>query len=134
MRRVFSPDDAEIIFKMHPSEPNIYAEYEKQGVRIHGDEALPEELVAISDLYIADPATSANYMVIASGKPAIFVNATDLPTLNRAAKFYGVTHVATSIDEFSRMVEQFKSGTLPSTYRFHEEPESLTRIASLITT
>jgi len=126
-------EDVEILFKLHPAERNIYESYRAFGVKLYADEASSEELVVLSDLYIADPCTSANYMVIASKVPAIFFNATPLKALNKCTLFFPINRVEDSFEGlFSRLV-QFKEGTLPLGYTSEDlDLKSIDRIVRFI--
>ena len=109
-------ENIELLFKMHPSEKNIYGSYKKRGVKIYNDEAKTEELICLSDLCISDPATSANYMIIASGKQALFVNLSSVTQINRAASYYNISHVVVEKNDFIAKIKQFKKGSLPLQY------------------
>lgn len=111
------PEEAyEVLFKLHPAEKNIYESYGAYGVRFFGDEAISEELLVLSDLYIADPCTSANYMVVASGVPALFDNTEALPALNKCALFYPINRIVQSFDELAEAMRAFKEGRLDQGY------------------
>lgn len=116
IREVYPENVADIHFKLHPAEDNIYESYKKYGTIIHGNEAKIDELVAICDLYISYPVTSANYMAVASGIPAIFINFSPLQVLNRSAGDFDITHVVTDKDEFKRLLSESKKGTMKAQY------------------
>jgi len=116
VRSVCSEEAYEVLFKLHPAEKNIYESYRRYGVRYFGDEAVSEELLCLSDLYIADPCTSANYMVVASGIPALFDNTEALPELNKCAIFYPMTRIIQNGDELREAVRAFKEGKLDRGY------------------
>ena len=116
IRSVCSEKEYEILFKLHPSEKNIYESYASMGVLFFGDDSISEELLVLSDLYIADPCTSANYMVIASGIPAIFDNTEGLPALNKCSIFYPMIRITTNCNEFTEKVKAFKNNELELGY------------------
>lgn len=133
IRGVCPEREYDILFKLHPSEKNIYESYRRFGTLFFGDEATPEELLVLSDLYIADPCTSANYMVIASGIPALFVNADGLPALNKCTLFYPMTRIIKSWDELDAALGDFKNGTLDAGYDASTiDPRSIDRIVEFI--
>ena len=133
VRAVCPAESYEVLFKLHPSEQNIYTSYETLDVRIFGDESISEELLVLSDLYIADPCTSANYMVVASGVPAIFDNTETLPALNKCALFYPITKIVQNIGEFQEAVDAFAKGGLSRGYDDTDiDCKSIERIARFI--
>ena len=122
-----------MLFKLHPAEKNIYESYNSLGVFFFGDESVPEELLVLSDLYIADPCTSANYMVIASGVPALFVNAEALPALNKCTLFYPIKRIIQNWEELDKALLAFKRGTLDAGYDDSAiDKHSIDRIAEFI--
>lgn len=133
IRNVCGEDEARILFKMHPAEKNIYESFRRYGVHIYGDEALPEELLVLSHVYIADPCTSANYMVLASGIPAIFLNITPLKNLNKCTLFFPMERIITEWDSLHEALLQFKEGSLSLGYRTDSvDKYSIERIVSFI--
>lgn len=133
IRERCEPARYEILFKLHPAERNIYESYEQYDVRFFGDEANSEELLALSDLYIADPCTSANYMVVASGVPAIFDNTEALPALNKCTLFYPMTRIVQNLEECKAALASFTAGTLDLGYDPRAiDPRSIDRIAAFI--
>lgn len=116
IRSVCNADEYEILFKLHPSEKNIYESYASMSVLFFGDDSISEELLVLSDLYVADPCTSANYMVVASGIPAIFDNTEAIPALNKCSIFYPITRITTTLHEFKEMMEAFKNNELELGY------------------
>ena len=116
IRNVFPLEDAEIILKMHPGEKRIYESYKDLGVKIYHDESRTDELLCLSDLYIADPSTSVNYMLLASGIPAIFVNFSKLTHLNNLMKYFGIKKTIIKNDEFVESLKLFKKGMLEKQY------------------
>ncbi len=117
IRKIFPEEDANIIFKLHPRDENIYSSYADLGVRVIGPEAQNEELIALSDIYISHPGTTLNFLLRASGVPAIFINFTPLDFLNEfGLKFYGIKHIAKNPEEFLQCLRQLKNNKLPFQY------------------
>ncbi|MAF59756.1 MAG: hypothetical protein QF858_03440 [Candidatus Pacebacteria bacterium] len=116
IKSVFSDDEIQIHFTLHPAEKNIYEPLKKYGVQIHGIQSKIDELIAVSDLYISYPVTSAAYMAVASGIDAIFINFSPLQELNKVAGDFGITNVVTDREEFKNKLEDFKMGDLERQY------------------
>lgn len=116
IRSVCSEKEYEVLFKLHPAEKNIYEPYASMGVLFFGDESISEELLVLSDLYIADPCTSANYMVVASGVQALFVNTEAIPSLNKCTMFYPIKRIIKSWEELEEALSDYKNGTLGASY------------------
>ncbi len=111
IRSVFPKEKADIILKTHPTESKmceIYDRYKIFDIKIYGNESKTEELLCLSDLYIGDPTSSVNYMVLASNKPAIFTNFSEFESLNRVAQNFYIKHVVTDENEFADMLNKFK--------------------------
>jgi len=116
IREVFSEEEADIILKMHPGERMIYDSYKDLGVKIYHDESRTDELVCLADLYIADPASSVNNMVLASDTPAIFINFSKLQFLNNLMEYFHIKYMTTEKKDFVEKLKQFKEGTLEKQY------------------
>src|SRR3989344_247988 len=116
IRSVFAPNEAELIFKLHPAEENVYESYKELGVNIYDDEANIDELLCLSDLYIADPATNVNYMALASNISAIFMNFYPIKSPEEHLKHYHISDTALDMASFSQRLQQFKGGILPKQY------------------
>lgn len=114
--RAIYGNDVQIIFKMKPSEKNIYTPLEEYGVAIWGDKAFSDELVAIADLCILGPGTSVNYLVTASGRDAIFFNFSSIVKMNETAAFFNINHVVNDHDEFIEKLKLAKARSLPLQY------------------
>lgn len=133
IRKVFPVHEANILFKLHPAEDDIYPPLDRFGIHRFGDAALPEELLVLSDLYIADPCTSANYMVVASGVPALFINMTPLTALNKCTLFFPITRIVSNWGEFETCLQQAREGNLPPGYDASSvDRNSIERIVSFI--
>lgn len=134
IREVFSVDEADILFKLHPREENIYADLENQDITILGNEANIEELVASADLYIAHPLTAANFTAIARRVPALFINFTPLLFLDDGKELYHLRSITKTHEEFHKKLQDFKQGILPFQYdQDAVDPTSLQKIISFIT-
>jgi hypothetical protein len=116
LRGVFSAKEADLFMKLHPAEENIYDSYKKFGVQIFGDEASIEELVCMSDLYIASPMTNVNYLVLGSGVPALFINLMQTSGLDPYVENFHIKHVVTRKKEFADLAQLFRDGKLPKQY------------------
>lgn len=108
--------DADILFKFHPRDEEIYGPLEKKGVRVLRTEANMEELIALSHLYIAHPLTAANFSVIGSGIPALFINFTTLSLLDEGKELYGLTRIIKNRAEFRKALTEAAAGRLPLQY------------------
>lgn len=135
IREVYAKEEADILFKLHPSDdPQIYKQYEELGVKIYADDVATEDIVCISDLCVTDPWTSANYIVIASNVPSIFVNFSRMRFLNEGMKYFNIKYVATQKEIFLDMVRQFKEKKLPYQYDNSSFDEnSIDKIVKFIT-
>ncbi|MBI2108813.1 MAG: hypothetical protein HYT93_01345 [Parcubacteria group bacterium] len=119
IQTVFPTETADIILKIHPSEvktKTIYESYKKFDIKIYHNESRTDELLCLSDIYIGDPTSSVNYMVLASGVPALFTNFSNFRKLNDNAKHFYIKHVVANENEFIETLRQFKSGILPKQY------------------
>lgn len=119
IREVFPEQDAEIFLKMHPTEntmQKIYEKYGDLGVKLFFGDSKTDELLCLSDLYIADPTSSVNYMVLGSGTPAIFVNLSNFKALNEKIKFFNIKQVITGENDFIDKLKEFKNGLLEKQY------------------
>lgn len=134
IRSIFSVNEANILLKMHPSEDRLYESYIELGVKLYHDESRVDELVCLSDLYIADPATSANYLALGSNTPALFLNLSTAP-INNCAPSFKIKHVATNEQEFLTMLQSFKNGTLEKQYDNEGiDTKSIHKVVEFITT
>jgi len=118
IRSVFNVSEADLLLKLHPAEENVYESYKRQfGVKIYGDITRTEELVCLSDLYIASPSTNVNYMALGSSVPAIFMNfSTSVKSPNECLEVFSIKSTANDTEEFVRKLRQFKNGGLPKQY------------------
>jgi hypothetical protein len=136
IRKVYPKEEADILFKLHPSDnPQIYKQYEKFGVKIYADDAATEDIVCMSDLCIADPWTSANYIILASNTPAVFVNFSRMKLLNEGMKYFNIKYIVTQKETFLDKVKQFKDNRLPYQYdNSRIDTKSIDKIVKFITT
>lgn len=134
IREVFSRQEMHIVFKLHPSDkPHLYEEYKKYGVSVLGDEAFTEELVALAALTVSDPWTSANYMILAAGVPALFTNFRTQRALDSAAQYYRISDIISDKIVFTDKLREFKKGTLPRSYdNSHINIKSVEHIAAFL--
>ncbi len=136
IREVFSEEEANVLLKMHPTEnrmPELYHSYKELGVQLFYGDAKTDELVCLSDLYISEPASSVNYMVLGSNTPSIFVNLSEFEFLNNRAQYFNITHIATSREGFIRKLKEFKNGTLERQYNTDDiELRSIDKTVSFI--
>jgi len=109
IRAVFSSEEATITFKIHPRETDDMRKlYEALGVIVHGNESHTNELICLSNFCITDPATAANYFVIASGIPALFVNFSPITGLNLAAEFFGTKEIVDRRERFLELLKKLR--------------------------
>ena len=110
--------NAAVMIKPHPSDnPAFYSSLESRGVRVLGDEAKTEELICLADLIVSGIWTSANYLVTASGRPAIFENFTPWPKRNKPMmEHHHIKQVVSDWPLFDRLVREWQRGTLPMQY------------------
>ena len=116
IRTVFEAEEADIIFKLHPREEHIYGDLSAAGVFIYHNEADLAELIALSDLYIAHPGSGANFVVRASGKPALFINFTPLLYMDVGKELYQLRSIVKTHEDFRAQLATYKAGTLPLQY------------------
>lgn len=116
IRDVFPSESADILFKLHPREPNIYGKAADLGMRIYHNEADTDELIVLSDLVITHPMTAANFIILASGTPALFINFTPLTYFDRGKEIYGLRNIITSHQELGNSLKFFHSKKLPPQY------------------
>lgn len=135
IRRIYSEGAVQVLFKLHPREKKeTYGAYSKNGILVFGNEADLDELVALSDLYIAHPLTAANFTIKASDRPALFVNFSPLEYLDEGKDIYHLRHIYKTRDEFRSALRTFKEGTLPLQYDASDvDSGSLEKIADFIT-
>jgi hypothetical protein len=115
IRQVVPLEQAEILIKLHPSDnPAFYESYQSLGVKVFGDEAASEELICLADLIISGTWTSVNYLVVASGKPAIFENLSPFKAKNAAMKYYHITQATETDILFLEQLRRWSAGRLAS--------------------
>lgn len=135
VRKIFTKDEADILLKLHPSDkPDIYESYKELGVKIFADESDTDELLCMSDLCITDAWTSTNYMVLASGVSAIFINLFLSDAFSKVAKkYYKVKDVVVNEDMFLDKLNQFKNDELENQYdNSHIDLDSINKIVKFI--
>ena len=117
VRKFYASDEATIVFKCHPKEPDIYSSLREAEVIVLLKEAVVEELVALSDLVITHAETTVNFTLTASGKPAIFVNFSPLvEELDYAAPVYHIKEIVHDWPRFEEMLALYKAGRLGLQY------------------
>jgi len=133
IRSVYSENEANVLFKLHPAEENIYSSFEELGVGVCGDESETHELIGLSDLCITDPWTTANHYILGSGIPTIFVNLSSLTYLNSLKDYYNIRNITTRDEDFSSALQKFKAGELEKQYDNNEiDTKSIGSIVSFI--
>lgn len=134
VRDIFPIEEADILFKLHPSEKNIYEQSEEElGVKIYDDESLTEELVCLSDLSISDHWTTANCIVIASDIPAIFINFPPMQSSKDSLDAYKIKETVDDKKVFVEKLRQFKNNSLDKQYdSSHIDLKSIEKIIALI--
>ena len=130
VRSVYSKDAVEIVFKLHPREKReTYRTFDNSGIHIYGNEADLNELIALSDLYIAHPLTAANFSIRASGVPAIFINFSPLTYLDEGKDLYKLAKIVKDHEEFRSMLQAARDKILPLQYDPQgADPRSLEKI------
>ncbi len=132
IRSVFSPEEADILFKLHPREQDMYGS--DLGIRIFHNEADLYELIVLSDLYVAHPLTAANFILRASATPAIFVNFTPLEYMDVGRELYKLRDIEKTHEAFRTKLKRFRDGALPLQYDASDVgTDSLEKIADFIT-
>ncbi|MBI1999172.1 MAG: hypothetical protein HYS74_00760 [Parcubacteria group bacterium] len=116
IRKVFSPNEANFIFKMHPKEENIYKSFEAMGVTLCDGDARTDELVCLSDLCVNNPHTTTNYYILGADVPSIFVNFSGINGFNLVAADFKINKVIEDRKEFVRLLADFKDGKLEKQY------------------
>lgn len=133
IRSVFSSGEADILFKLHPRESPKYATFEKDGVRVFHNESNLDELITISDLYIAHPTTAANFIIRASRTPAIFINFSHFLWMDDGKDIYNLRSIVKTHDALRSYLAQFRAGKLPIQYESSEaDTRSIDNIAEFI--
>lgn len=116
VRKYLTEESYDLIFKVHPVEKaDFYKPLEKIGVKIMDKQANNNELIFLSDLYIAD-STFTDFIPIAMGKEAIFVNFFKLPSVESAKSCFGIKRFVEDWDEFEKLLKLYRDGKLPRQY------------------
>lgn len=132
---VYPKATVEIMFKLHPREKReTYEAFNDSGIHIYGNEADLNELIALSDLYIAHPLTAANFSIRASGLPAIFINFSPLMYLDEGKELYHLQKIVKDHADFRSMLALAKSGQLPLQYDGRGvDADSMSKIIDFVT-
>src|SRR3989344_4413615 len=118
IRKYLTEKNYDLILKIHPLEKaDLYRPVEELGVKIMKKQTNNNELIFFADLYIAD-STFTNFIPIAMGKEAIFVNFFNLPSVESAKGCFGIKKFIEAWDEFEKLLELFRDGNLPRQYEF----------------
>ncbi len=134
IRKVFSPEEANILFKLHPKEEDIYTSYTPLHVTVCGGvQASTDELMCLSELCVNNPWSSTNYYVLATSVPALFVNFSPIDGFNLAKDDYNIKEIVATEERFLELLEKFKEGILERQYdNNHIVLDSVKRIVELI--
>jgi len=133
IRSIFPETTHTIMFKLHPSEHDLYNQGVGFGVIVLPDSANIVEVVALSNLYVAHPHTAVNFMAITARKPSLFVNFQGFEYFNMVKDYYGITYVISSHAEFAHLLADAKEGKLHSQYKITTDSHnSLDRIVDFI--
>lgn len=117
IRGVYSTDEAEILFKVHPRDSvELYQVLTRSGVMLIGNEGNMEELIVLSDLVISHPLTAANFTITISGTAALFINFSEVKYLNEGKELYRLREIIDSHDVFVERLRQFKRKELKLQY------------------
>ena len=88
----------------------------------------------MSDLCVTDPWTSANYIILASNTPAVFVNFSRMKLLNEGMKYFNIKYIVTQKETLLDKVKQFKDNRLPYQYdNSRIDTKSIDKIIKFIT-
>lgn len=116
IREVFSPDEADILFKIHPGEDFAFYQPLRQcGVKLYDKYTVNRELIYFADLYITHHSTTS-FIPIRMHKEAIFVNFCQLAWIESAKKYLGVKKFISDPAEFKKMLIDFKNHCLEKQY------------------
>lgn len=134
VRGIYAQGEANVLFKIHPRDTAaLYEPLIPLGVRLVGNEGDIEELVLMSNLVIAHPLTAANFTIVLSGTPALFINFSSVAYLNEGKELYGLHEIITAPERFRELLGQFRNGALPLQYKSSAIPhDSLARIVALV--
>jgi len=132
IKAVYRQEELNLVIKIHPSDQErIYAPLRAEGIHVLKN-AFLEEVLAITDLCITDPFTTANYMVLGSNVHAIFINFSTLK-LETGMPYYHILRTVNDREEFIEMVRRFKQGALEKQYdNSSVEMRSIEKIVSFL--
>ena len=120
IREVFSEQEANILFKIHPSESiDFYKSLEQYGVKIYGKEVKNEELILLSDLYIAHYSTT-NFTAMILQKPAIFLNLLKAEAVEITRELFGIKEYVKEKEKFKQLLSDFKNNRLQAQYELSD--------------
>lgn len=117
IREVFSIEEADILFKLHPKEENIdlYSHFKNLGVKLYPGNTPNEELIYFSDLYIDHWATT-NFISLVMGKNSIFLNLVDFKYVDLYKEIFSIKKFISDKNEFKNLLIDFKNGQLVRQY------------------
>ena len=132
---VYKKDETDIMFKLHPREKReTYRTFDNSGIHIYGNEADLNELITLSDLYIAHPLTAANFSIRASGVPALFINFSPLTYLDEGKELYHLQKIIKDRADFRSMLALAKTRQLPLQYDTQGvDTNSMSKIIDFVT-
>lgn len=113
---VFPRDQFDFLLKIHPAEDmELYLEIEKSGVKIFDKQADNFELIALSDLYLAD-STTTNFIPIIMEKDCIFFNFLKLDIVELTKDSFGIKRFFSNREKFIKILKDFLNGHLEKQY------------------
>ncbi|MEK7147601.1 MAG: polysialyltransferase family glycosyltransferase [Patescibacteria group bacterium] len=135
LREICPQSEFDILFKPHPSEDiGQYQKLNRYGVKFMNPIADNNELIGLSELYIAGVSTT-NFIPLAMNKDAIFVNLSKLPQIESGRSFFAIKRFITGIDELRSLLQSFKNNALEKQYQQPNKiitPDSLKKILGWI--
>jgi len=118
IRQVFPAQTVDILFKIHPAGyASLYESLKKYGVKVFGKDAENDELIALSDLYIAHH-TTTNFMAILMGIPCIFINLLKMPTIEQTKINFGIKYFIQDEKTLKKRLIDFENNQLERQYDF----------------
>lgn len=116
VRKIFDKETTDILFKIHPVEKiDLYQPLKKIGVKLYDKNAINEELVALSDLYIGYFSTS-NVIPIVMQKDCIFINLIEFKHMELLKEGYSIKKFISDKNEFKKLLIDFKNNKLVKQY------------------
>ncbi len=133
LRDILPASEYNILFKLHPSEQDIYNISRSNDIMILDDSAEIIDLMSIADLYIAHPNTTVNYMSLALKVPSIFINFSGYVFFDLVKDFYGIKQVVKDHDVLKRLLDDYKNNKLEPQFNKSEVVvDSVDRIVNFI--